>query len=378
MLAGDARAVDGDEVVRLLVQGRFTRRTLRQFQLRDLAHVLALSHGANFSVPGAGKTSVAYALYEAERLRGRVERLLVVAPLSAFDAWFGEALECFSQAPRVARFEQRVPLDTEVLLVNYQRLVTRYAEIAGWVAERPTQVVLDEAHRMKRGRDGEWGTACLNIAHLAVRRDILTGTPAPQHPVDFRALLEFLWPNQASRIMPATVMAPNPPPDAMTKLTERLRPLFARTSKNELGLDPPILRVELVEMKPLQHEIYDVIRRRMSRTVRLSMRQRGQLADLGGVVMYLLEAATNPALLATALGGRPSAVTWPPDPVPPGSTLFDKVHGYARFEHRRSSRSSPRLSRRTPPRVARRSSGRTSLRTCSSSASAYSRHSTRR
>ena len=64
--------------------GRFVR-ALREFQRRDLEKLLALSHGANFSVPGAGKTAVAYATYEAERQRGRVDRLLIIGPISSFD-----------------------------------------------------------------------------------------------------------------------------------------------------------------------------------------------------------------------------------------------------------------------------------------------------
>jgi len=36
--------------------GRF-RRPLLEFQQRDLSHLLQLPHGANFSVPGAGKTT---------------------------------------------------------------------------------------------------------------------------------------------------------------------------------------------------------------------------------------------------------------------------------------------------------------------------------
>jgi SNF2 family DNA or RNA helicase len=118
----------------------------------------------------------------------------------------------------------------------------------------------------------------------------------------------------------------------MSQLTNRLRPLFARTNKDELGLDPPLLRVELVQMKPIQSEIYEAIRTRMRRAVGVSAHQRAQLGDLNGVVMYLLEAATNPALLGPVLGGAPSTIAWPPNPVPPGSTLFDRVRDYSRFE----------------------------------------------
>jgi hypothetical protein len=174
--------VEPANLVGVLDESRFRRRELREFQERDLAHLLALSHGANFSVPGAGKTTVAYALYEAERQRRGIERLLVVAPLSAFDAWLTEAEECLDPVPAICVLNERPPANCEVLLVNYQRLSgARFSRIAQWVAGAPCQLILDEAHRMKRGRNGEWGAACLDLAHLAVRRDLLTGTPAPQH-----------------------------------------------------------------------------------------------------------------------------------------------------------------------------------------------------
>jgi SNF2 family DNA or RNA helicase len=331
VLSETVALVDPDEVGRLLADSRFFR-PLRPFQLRDLGRILSLSHGANFSVPGAGKTTVAYATYEAERGRGRVERMLVVAPLSAFEAWFEEAEECLRPLPLIGRFDQRLPLGIEVLLVNYQRLAANYDTLAAWVLERPCQVILDEAHRMKRGRDGEWGSACLNLAHLAVRRDILTGTPAPQHPSDFGALFEFVWPHQSARIVPPAAHQADPPPNVMGDLSRRLRPLFARTSKDELGLDAPVLRVELVDMKPLQAEIYEALRTRMRRAVRAGARERALFGDMGGVVMYLLEAATNPALLANAIGGTAAPTIWPPDPIPADSTLAERVLAYGRHE----------------------------------------------
>jgi hypothetical protein len=53
-------------------------RELRPFQARDLEALWAMHHGANFSVPGAGKTTVTYALNARERNLGRVDKLLVV------------------------------------------------------------------------------------------------------------------------------------------------------------------------------------------------------------------------------------------------------------------------------------------------------------
>ncbi|HWX98141.1 MAG TPA: DEAD/DEAH box helicase [Solirubrobacteraceae bacterium] len=329
-LALDPPPVDGEE---LLQDSRFVR-PLRDFQQRDLARLLALSHGANFSVPGAGKTTVAYALYEAERQRRGIERLLVIAPLSAFDAWITEAAECFEPTPDLRVLQNRPRAGCEILLVNYQKLgAARFASIAEWVAAAPCQLILDEAHRMKRGRDGEWGAACLDLAHLAVRRDILTGTPAPQHPSDFVALLSFLWPQQASRILPAGTRQTAPTAATMQQISQRLRPLLARTRKHELGLLAPDLHVELTGMKDLQAEIYTALRTRMARALRAGGRDQVTLARMGAVTMYMLQAASNPALLATALGapGTP-AVQWPLEPIASDSDLGELIREYSRRE----------------------------------------------
>lgn len=257
---------------------------------------------------------------------------MVVAPLSAFEAWTTEVQVCLSPPPIVKRLEGRAGARVEVLLVNYQRLASRWEQIVGWVLAEPTHVILDEAHRMKRGRAGAWGAKCLDLGHLAVRRDILTGTPAPQHPSDFGALLEFVWPHQSRRILPGDAFAGEPPPETMAHVSQRLRPLFARTNKDELGLEPPVLRVELVRMKPLQQEIYEAMRTRMSRAVRSSARERALLGDLATVVMYLLEAATNPALLGPAIGGTRSKLAFPEQPIPSGSSIGQLILEYGRHE----------------------------------------------
>jgi SNF2 family DNA or RNA helicase len=255
-----------------------------------------------------------------------------VAPLSAFDAWVEEAGECLSPTPVVGRVEQRLPRGAEVVLINYQRLAGRYDLIAPWVLAGRTHVVLDEAHRMKRGRNGEWGSVCLDLSRLAVRRDILTGTPAPQHPSDFVALMEFLWPHQSRRILPASVHQSEPAPTTMAEVSRSLAPLFARTRKDELGLETPLLRVELVEMKPLQAEIYEALCTQMRRAVDESARERATIGDMGAVVMYLLEAATNPALLAPVVGGRAVTTVWPPEPIASGSTTAELIRSYANSE----------------------------------------------
>lgn len=332
VLRNDISPASAPVLVEELATTRFSPdRPLRDFQLRDLGRMLAISHGANFSVPGAGKTTVALAAYELLRRRGLVERMLVVAPLSAFEAWFEELELCFTEVPKIALFRSRTTA-TEIAVINYQRLAASYPQLARWVSQAPTQVVLDEAHRMKRGRNGEWGAACLELAPLAVRRDLLTGTPAPQHPSDLVALLDFQWPQQALRILPDQALVAQPPREAMRELSARMRPMFARTQKNELGLDPPILRIETAEMRPLQYEIYRALRTR-ARNALATSDTAAQLAQMGRIAAYLLQAAVNPGLLAGLFGGVKSAeVQWPSLEVAPSSDLATKLQSYGALE----------------------------------------------
>ena len=89
---------DGTDVTAFdpAILGSDWRATFTDFQTRDIARLLSMSHGANFSVPGAGKTRVALAIFQARRLAGEVSRALVVCPKSAFESWQNENLECFN------------------------------------------------------------------------------------------------------------------------------------------------------------------------------------------------------------------------------------------------------------------------------------------
>ncbi len=327
-------SVSEEDALTLMASGGFTRE-LRQFQMRDLRHLLGLSHGANFSVPGAGKTTVAYAVYAAQRATERVAQMLVVAPLSAFDSWQTEVGLSFAstRAPNVGTFGESIPRDAEVVLVNYHRLAGNYSPLAKWVASTPTLVLLDEAHRMKRGWAGQWGAACLNLAFLAARRDILSGTPAPQGPADLVALIDYLWPGQARRVLPAPALVSPPPADAGRQVGRAIEPLFARTRKSELGLDKP--RLSVVEIQPdgLHAAIYQALVDRYAGTLTVSMNDRAQLSQMGDVVMYLLEAATNPHLLSAGSSDQ-DAVEFrhPPLDVPVGSRLWDLLQQYNQYE----------------------------------------------
>lgn len=98
-----------DQLRQQLEQKGFTRRTLKPFQLRDLERLVSMPHGANFSVPGAGKTTVTFALHLLTQQPG--QHLLVIGPKTAFPAWREVVGDCMDPAAPDGNAEPFVVLD---------------------------------------------------------------------------------------------------------------------------------------------------------------------------------------------------------------------------------------------------------------------------
>lgn len=300
---------------------------LTKFQRDDLAKLLQLTHGANFSVPGAGKTRVSLALFQVRRDQQAAERMLVVCPKSAFESWQTEAALCYpaNAAPRVAVMDSAAVPNADIVLVNYERLPDARTALLQWLRARPALVVLDEAHRMKLGPAGAWGAACLALGPHAARRLILSGTPAPNGVKDLENLMAFVWPGQG-RVAVSRAVTGN---DLRTA-SRQLRPLFARTTKIQLDLPPVTPIVRRLDLPPLHRELYDAL------LGQASAQWHGGEADaeaLGRVLLYLLMAATTPALLATGASRyEPLPYRVPPLQPPPGSTLGDLMRDLPQYE----------------------------------------------
>ncbi|GAA0512147.1 DEAD/DEAH box helicase [Saccharopolyspora thermophila] len=296
---------------------------LRDFQLRDIAKLLSLRHGANFSVPGAGKTRVALAVYAAQRAAGKVQRLLVVCPKSAYESWKFETGECFRYPLRTDVFERSFDRWAEVLIVNYERLDRSLGTLTDWLKAAPSMIILDEAHRMKLGSRGTYGAACMTLGPLARRRLILTGTPAPNGAKDLENLLGFVWPGYGHRTVASAVGGGD-----LAYASTVLRPLFTRTTKQELGLPMVDPKVRYVDMPPLHREIYDSLVGDLS-----ARTERDDLSALGRTALRLLMAATSPALLLEASSRyEPLAYQLPPLEIPKGDSLFKLLQNLTSYE----------------------------------------------
>jgi superfamily II DNA or RNA helicase len=276
----------------------FTR-VLLPGQARAVAQLLKARGGSNFSVPGAGKTTMTYALYAHLRAQGVVDRMLVVAPLSAHEAWREEAEECFSSASRpvVAIGPPSWSRRAEVVVQNYERAArpAAGARARAWAAGHRVMVVFDEAHRAKRGEEGLHGRAARDLAGIGVCRLVLTGTPMPNSEEDLAAVLDLAWPGSGERL-------------ARGDLAGRAPRTWVRLTKADLGLVPVELTVERLRLDPVHRKIYDLVATQDRALADAGLLEgRPDLANRA--VMRLLAVASNPALL----DGREPRLQWPAD-----------------------------------------------------------------
>ena len=80
------------KVPNLLVSRKLTPR-----QHENILYLLDMENGANFSVPGAGKTLTALCVWQILKSRELLGKLLVVCPRSAFEAWHDEPRDSFGE-----------------------------------------------------------------------------------------------------------------------------------------------------------------------------------------------------------------------------------------------------------------------------------------
>ena len=180
-------------------------RTLYPLQLLSAYHLAFSQNACNFSVPGAGKTSVVYGAYvyvnKLEKNDPKyVNKLMIIGPLSSFGPWESEYKECFGRKPnskrlsggvskneRIAHFYSSNP--AEITLLSYNSVPNLEDDIKSYLTKYRVMVVLDEAHRIKNTTGGIIAEAVLRLAKYCRSRIILTGTPAPNGYEDINNLI---------------------------------------------------------------------------------------------------------------------------------------------------------------------------------------------
>jgi SNF2 family DNA or RNA helicase len=294
------------------------RRKLLPHQRAAVNHALKVQHDANFSVPGSGKTASALAVFAVLQNDNKVDHLLVIGPASSFEPWENEFKETFGHSPKSVRLigtrSKRIELlrnlgRVDLILCTYQMAYRDRDSLRQALQAARYFVVLDEAHHIKNINLGAWAQTVLDLAAYAERRMILTGTPAPRSLSDIWSQFTFLWPSEAilgNRVQFEQRLnsLANPAAD----LQRTLKPFFIRTRKSDLHLPDPKSIFTKIPYRETPRRQRVIIRLLELQTLQEVRQLRLKKADLSIVTRWrkartlrLLQAASNPALLATTI-----------------------------------------------------------------------------
>jgi SNF2 family DNA or RNA helicase len=257
-------------------------RRLKEHQLKAAFHLYLIRNGANFSVPGSGKTTVILSVYEKLKSEGEVNVLFVVGPPACFGPWKKEFLLTFhrdpewrvlaggKQAERKSEYFTPASQRSELYLTTYQTLLNDQDEVRRFFRQKGVApfLIIDEAHYIKQ-LEGNWANAVLNISKDAKYRCVLTGTPFPKSYTDVYNLFDFLWPGNNpldthSKVKIQVQEEIGNLEPARQILNEAIGPFFYRVRKSELNLIPPIFHPPFIlQMNKYERTVYDAIENRI-------------------------------------------------------------------------------------------------------------------
>jgi len=272
------------------------KRDLTKSQLKNVLKMIKYNSAADFSVPGAGKTTEALAFFAFKK--NDKSRLFIACPKNAFNSWDEELDFCFENPPKLYRMTLRselynddsITINSDLsIIINYEKLrstlsaVRRYSRKVG---QDNLFVILDESHRIKN--PSAWQSqAVKQLSTLPKYKLILTGTPCPQDVNDLIHQFEFLFPTK--RFNEYTIH-------------KEIIPHFCRTTKQDLydqGLLPQVVRNEgSIPMNDRQHEVYNIVVDEIVRDRQnFDRKNLKQVEEMKRKLMWLIELASNPKLL---------------------------------------------------------------------------------
>jgi SNF2 family DNA or RNA helicase len=225
--------------------------------------------------PGTGKTSAAAWAADYLMKKGKVNRVLIVCPLSIMDtAWRADLFRTVmhrSVAIATGTRQQREEIiagPAEFVIINFDgvKVVTKALAEGGF-----DLVIIDEATAIKTVSTDRW-KALASIVTPTTRIWAMTGTPAAQSPMDAYGIAKMVKPDNVPRFAGAwkdrvmnkiTQYKWVPKPDAQQTVYNALQPAIRFTKEECLDLPDLLYTTRDVPLTAQQHKYYEAIKKQM-------------------------------------------------------------------------------------------------------------------
>lgn len=286
-----------------IVNNRMTRK-LRMPQLWDAFHMSSMIRSANFSVPGAGKTSIVYGAFAYLESIGKVNKIVMIGPINSFSSWINEFKLCFGDKKELKLFNYQVEKDASyqeryfqlvikakdknLVLINYESLQSNIRALKSLIDEN-TLLVFDEVHRIKSVK-GKRASSAREIVVNSKYRVVLTGTPIPNGYIDIFTMLNVLFAEEYDTFFGFNTIDLNEANNDSEKqivINNAINPFFCRTTKDDLKVpkaEPDNIDVGKAMMNDKEVELYEIL-------------YRGFRHNILALYIRLIQASNNPKLV---------------------------------------------------------------------------------
>jgi len=243
-------------------------RRLTDEQMRDSYLLYCLKKGANFSVPGSGKTATVLGMFASLYKTNKVKRMIVIGPLNSFGTWehefktvFGDNIPLIAlNASDIRSNNRNLANDimfnsgkSNLILLNYESFDHNDSlidAVSGRIGH-DTLLVFDEVHRIKN-YNGKRAARIVPLGKKSKNTVVMTGTPIPNDYSDVYNFLNILFPEYYDDYFGYTPADLSSLQD-VESINGKMRPFFCRTTKDQLGVpranDDNIVRIKATDVE---------------------------------------------------------------------------------------------------------------------------------
>lgn len=231
-----------------------------------------------FNEPGTGKS--ASCLWAADYLMniGKIRKALIVCPLSIMEsAWMRDIMNVVIHRKAAIAHANSMEKRKEILNGDYDFVIINYDGVVGVANEIRRLgvfdlVIADECNFIKNASTNRW-KALNSIATPDTKIWALTGTPAPQSPIDAYGLAKLVTPGTVPRFLSAwrdkTMLKVSQfkwiaKGDAPNLVHRALQPAIRYTKEMCLDLPEILTTSRIIPLTPQQEKYYKTMKLRAS------------------------------------------------------------------------------------------------------------------